>query len=66
MPKQKTHKATAKRYRVTGNGKKLTIERRRSGQAHFNQKQRGKTERAKRRDFQPDTIKGFIKVALPN
>lgn len=62
----KTHKATAKRYRVTGNKKELVVERRRSGQSHFNQKQRGKTERAKRRDFQPDCIKGFIKVALPN
>ena len=66
MPKLKTHKATAKRYRVTGSKKKLTIERRRSGQDHFNQKQRGKTERAKRRDFEPDSIKGFIKIALPN
>lgn len=66
MPKQKTHKATAKRYRVTGNKKTLTIERRRAGQNHFNQKQSGKTERAKRRDYQPDSIKGFIKVALPN
>lgn len=66
MPKPKTHKATAKRYRVTGNKKTLTVERRRAGQSHLNQKQRGKTERAKRRDYQPDTIKGFIKIALPN
>ena len=66
MPKIKTHKATAKRYRKTGNKKELVIERRRAGQSHFNQKQRGKTERAKRRDYQPDAIKGFIKVALPN
>ncbi|MBI2483908.1 50S ribosomal protein L35 [Candidatus Uhrbacteria bacterium] len=47
MPKQKTHKATAKRVRVTRNKKVL---KRYSGQDHFNSRNPGKITRKKRRD----------------
>lgn len=47
MPKIKTHKATAKRFRVT-KGKKVV--QRTSGQGHFNGKQTGKKRRSKRND----------------
>lgn len=48
MPKLKTHKATAKRFRVTKKNKKVL--KRTSGQAHFNAKQTGKKRRSKRKD----------------
>lgn len=47
MPKIKTHKATSKRFTVTG-GKKLM--RRKAGQDHFNSRQRGLDKVNKRRD----------------
>ena len=43
MPKQKTHKAGAKRYRVTGTGKLM---RRQANRNHINTKMRSKTKRA--------------------
>ena len=43
----KTHKAIAKRYKITKNGKVL---RRKAGQDHFNSRESGKTKRNKRRD----------------
>jgi len=51
MPKIKTHKATAKRYRFTGakKGKKKII-RRKAGQDHFNARESGKVTKNKRRD----------------
>jgi large subunit ribosomal protein L35 len=45
--KQKTHKALAKRVKVTKNKKVL---KRTSGQDHFNSRSSGKTTRNKRRD----------------
>lgn len=48
MPKIKTHKATAKRFTVTGSGKLL---RRKAGQDHFNARESGKVKRNKRRDI---------------
>ena len=48
MPKIKTHKATAKRFTMTGAGKVL---RRKSGQDHFNARETGNTKRNKRRDI---------------
>jgi large subunit ribosomal protein L35 len=43
----KTHKAMAKRFKVTKNGKVL---KRKAGQAHFNSRESGATLRNKRRD----------------
>lgn len=48
MPKIKTHKATAKRFKLTG-AKKL--KQRKAGQDHFNARETGKTTRTKRRDI---------------
>ncbi len=47
MPKIKTHKATAKRFKQTKTGKVL---KRKAGQDHFNSRESGKTTRQKRRD----------------
>ncbi|PIT93472.1 50S ribosomal protein L35 [Candidatus Falkowbacteria bacterium CG10_big_fil_rev_8_21_14_0_10_43_11] len=47
MPKIKTHKATAKRFKKTKTGKIL---KRKCGQDHFNSRDRGKVTRSKRRD----------------
>ncbi len=47
MPKIKTHKATAKRFKVTKNGKVI---HRQSGQNHFNARESGTITRRKRRD----------------
>jgi large subunit ribosomal protein L35 len=57
MPKIKTHKATAKRFKVTGTGK---LKQRKGGQNHFNSKESGKTTRQKRRD--KDVYKGLVKT----
>ena len=43
----KTHKATAKRIKVTGAGKLI---KRHGGQNHFNSRDAGKITRKKRRD----------------
>ena len=47
MPKIRTHKATAKRFRRTGAKK---IMRRAAGQDHFNARESGNVTRSKRRD----------------
>lgn len=47
MPKVKTHKGAAKRFRKTKTGKLL---HRASGQDHFNSRERGETTMNKRRD----------------
>jgi ribosomal protein L35 len=47
MPKLKTHKALAKRVKVTKNKKVL---RRSTGQNHYNSKEDGATGRAKKGD----------------
>ena len=57
MPKIKTHKATAKRFKVTGTGK---IKQRKGCQNHFNSKETGKTTRQKRKD--KDVYKGLVKT----
>lgn len=48
MPKLKTIKAIAKRFKVTKNGKIL---KRVAGQGHFNARETGKETRNKRRDL---------------
>ena len=63
MPKQKTHKATAKRFSKTKNDKLI---RRKSGQDHFNARQTGDTKRNKRRDISADkTSIKTIKKLMP-
>lgn len=64
MSKIKTHKATAKRFSVTGTNK---LRRRKAGQDHFNSRESGSTIRNKRRDINADktrekTIKQLIQV----
>ena len=48
MTKIKTHKATAKRFKVTKSNKLIA---RKAGQDHFNDRESGKTKRNKRRDI---------------
>ena len=48
MPKINTHKATAKRFKVTGDNK---VTQRKSGQAHNNAHESGSTTRSKRLDL---------------
>ncbi|MDD4332539.1 MAG: 50S ribosomal protein L35 [Patescibacteria group bacterium] len=63
MGKLKTHKATAKRYSVTGSGK---LKRRKAGQDHFNAKEPGKVTRLKRRDIGVNkTSTKTIKTLIP-
>lgn len=57
MPKIKTHKATAKRFKITKGDK---IKQRKAGQDHFNARESGKTKRNKRRDI--DTSKSLHKT----
>jgi len=47
MAKLKTHKAIAKRFKVTKTGK---VKKRVAGQGHFNARETGKTRRSKRLD----------------
>lgn len=47
MPKQKTKKAVAKKFKVTGSGK---LKRRATGQNHYNSRDTGRSTRAKRLD----------------
>ena len=54
----KTSKTIAKRFRVT---RKNKVERRRSGQGHFNARESGNTTRKKRRDGLV-TIKSYAKT----
>ncbi len=62
--KLKTHKATAKRYKVTKTGK---IVKRAAGQDHFNSRENGKTGRNKKSDvIMSRTLKRVIQIALPN
>lgn len=58
----KTHKAVAKRFKVTKTGKVL---KRKAGQDHFNSRESGKIARNKRRDqkmsgTQTKTIKKLL------
>jgi len=49
MGKLKTHKATAKRFRITKNKKVI---QRTCGQNHFNARESGNVTRSKRRDHE--------------
>ena len=46
--KQKTHKATAKRFKKTGSGK---LKKRTCGQNHYNTRESGKVGRNKKKDI---------------
>ncbi|HAT03367.1 MAG TPA: 50S ribosomal protein L35 [Candidatus Magasanikbacteria bacterium] len=50
MPKMKTHKATAKRFRVKKSSKGTKVLKRTDGQDHFNSRESGNTRRNKRSD----------------
>ncbi len=50
MPKAKTHKATAKRFKVKKGKKGIQIIKRTCGQDHFNSRESGNTKRNKRSD----------------
>jgi large subunit ribosomal protein L35 len=57
MPKLKTHKATAKRFKITKNKK---VKKKTGGQDHFNARESGKTTRNKRK--QTDMAKSHTKT----
>ena len=57
MPKLKTHKATAKRFKRTKTGK---IMKRASGQNHFNAKESGNTGTNKKSDVVMSKTLNFI------
>ncbi len=50
MPKAKTHKATAKRFKIKKSKTGIQIVKRTDGQDHFNSRESGKTKRNKRGD----------------
>lgn len=59
----KTHKATAKRVRITSTGKVI---KRKAGQDHFNSRESGNVTRNKRTDLQmAKTLQKTIKSLLP-
>lgn len=64
MSKVKTHKATAKRFWLSG-GKKGKMKKRTAGQDHFNARANGDKTRAKRRDIAVhDSVKNSIKELI--
>lgn len=59
----KTHKATAKRFKISKRG---TILKKRAGQDHFNAREAGKVTRSKRRlQSMPKTEHKIIRQLLP-
>ena len=63
MPKIKTHRATAKRFKKTATNKLM---QRKAGQDHFNARESGKTSRQKRRDINTTlTLEKTIKQLTP-
>jgi ribosomal protein L35 len=67
MPKLKTHKATAKRFRIKKSKSGTKVLKRANGQDHFNARQTGKTKRNKRSDkTMSDTVKKTILRAVPH
>lgn len=63
MTKIKTHKATAKRFQLTGGSK---VKKRKAGQGHFNARESGNTKRNKRLDISADaTLVKTIKTLTP-
>ena len=63
MPKLKTHKATAKRFKIT---KTKKIKQRKAGQDHFNARESGNIKRRKRKDITTHkSIEKTIKNLMP-
>jgi large subunit ribosomal protein L35 len=60
--KQKTHKGTAKRFWTTGSGKLM---RRKSGQDHFNARQREKVRKIKRKAETVSKTNPRLKLLIP-
>jgi len=64
MPKIKMHKATAKRFKIKKKSNKIL--KRKTGQGHFNSRERGKTTRQKRLDVTiSKTLSKTIKKLMP-
>jgi ribosomal protein L35 len=64
MPKQKTHQATKKRFRITKNGKTIKVA---GGQNHFNARESGKTGRNKKSDtIVSKRLDRIMQITLPN
>ncbi len=61
MPKLKTHKGAAKRFRKTGTGK---VMHQVSGQDHFNTRESGKTTKNKRRDVSMNDANNRLKKLI--
>ncbi|MFA4818570.1 MAG: 50S ribosomal protein L35 [Patescibacteria group bacterium] len=62
--KVKTHKATAKRFRITAKGKLM---KRTAGQDHFNSREASVVTRRKRRDVEIAKVNApAIRKLLPN
>jgi large subunit ribosomal protein L35 len=53
MPKKKTHKATAKRFKITGNGK---LRQRKQGSSHLKRKKSKRSKREMRQDLETDPV----------
>jgi ribosomal protein L35 len=67
MPKIKTHKATAKRFRIKRSKKGVKVLKRAEGQDHFNARENGKTRRNKRTDTtMTRTVQNTILRAMPH
>lgn len=67
MPKIKTHKATAKRFKIKKSKKGTKILKRTDGQGHFNARENGNTKRNKRSDkTQCNSMRQTIMRAVPH
>ena len=53
MPKMKTHKSTAKRFKVTGKGK---LRRLKQGRSHLRRKKSKRSKRQLRQDVETDSV----------
>lgn len=53
MPKIKTHKATAKRFKITGRGK---LRRRKQGSSHLRRKKSKRSRREMRQGLEVDPV----------
>jgi len=63
MPKRKTNKSAAKRFKITKTGKVL---KRAAGQGHFNSRESGKISMNKRRDVSLHKASvGMVKRQIP-
>ena len=62
MPKLKTHKATSKRFWLTGKGK---LRRRQSGQNHFNARANEKVTKNKRKDEDVTATNRGLRTLIP-